>query len=305
MRRLLLPLLCLLALPVRAELPVTATDRGFSTSCAEMDNVLIGMENPEATRFTIRARHPAYTAGAEAPDHKADFSNCTFPQEPIWEFDLQSHVLHEDAQFRLQGHRLTRSWRPELVDVSVGERTWPGLHLLQLLVRRAEKDIEILVLYPHDGYWRAKPLPAMGHLDMPYGSSFLFGPIEVDRRPLVKFSHVRFDPATLTFTVDWVRGGQGTLRVVSAGADELRLEARMSRPVAGGPFAMLSSMFVTEDNADVGRLRSRDAGGVLWRRVPPVTFMPQVGAEFDFGRDLVSRHNTLAPDMIFGPFEGP
>ncbi|HEU0220976.1 MAG TPA: hypothetical protein VFR34_02050, partial [Paracoccaceae bacterium] len=206
-------------------------------------------------------------------------------------------------RLRLQGHRLAKSWRPELVDVSVGEHTWHGLHLLQLLVRRPEKDVEIMVLYPSDGYWRIKPLPALGRLDGPYGSSFLFGPIEVDRRPLVKLKSVRFDPGARTFELSFVKGGTGRLRLIAAGADELRLEAELDRPVIGGPFAMLSSMHVTEDNADVGRMRVRDPDGFLWRRFPVLAFKTIKGAEFDFGRDIPSRHNTLAPDLLFGPFE--
>lgn len=288
-----------------ADLPVRATDRGFVNACAEMDNVLVALESPGVARFTIRARHPVYALAAADPDHDPDFTGCVFPEEPIWDFTPESHILFEDHRFRLLGHRLAKSWRPELVDVTVGGRTWPGIHLLQLLVRRPEKDVEILVLYPHDGYWRAKPLPLPGRLDGPYGASFLLGPVETDRRPLVRLSGVRFDPATVAFTATFRSGGALTLRLLAVGADELRMEATLSAPVTAGPFALLSSMHVTEDNADTGRLRVRDAGGLFWRRHPPVGFMPVTGAEFDFGRDIPSRHNTLAPDILFGPFTGP
>lgn len=313
MHRTLLALAVSAALPLAAlsaraaEVAVTARDAGFSTSCAEMDNVLVALEGPEVTRFTIRARHPFYTAAVPPREasYAADFTGCVFPEEPIWDFDRQSHIMWEDPRVRLVGHRLAKSWRPELVDVTVGERTFPGIHLVQLLVRRPEKDVEILVLYPHDGHWRAKPLPAPGFLDMPYGSSFLFGPVEKDRRHLVRYTGVRFDPETLAFTVGFAQGGEGRIRVLSAGSDELRLEAVLSRPVTGQPFALLSSMHVNEENSDVGRIRYRPAGSVTWNRIPPVTFMPPEGVEFDFGRDIPSRHNTFAPDMLFGPFTGP
>lgn len=300
----LIPILVLLALPAvaRAELPVTLTDTGYVTPCAEQDNVLVAMTAPQARRFEVRARHPAYHAGVEEHSSAADFTNCVFPDEPIWDFDLQSHVLFEDEAVRLQGHRLSKSWRPELVDVSVGERTWPGLHLLQLVAKRAEGEVEILVLYPSDGYWRPKPLPPEGHADSPYGASFVVGPVEVDRRPLVKLSAVAFDPERLAFRLEFVRGGGGEVRVVSAGIDELRLAVTLDGPVADGPVAMLSSMYVAEDNADIGRMRVRPEGGAFWEVAPVLGFAPLTGAEVAFERVVPSRHNTLAPDVIFGPF---
>lgn len=302
-------LIALAATAARAELAVTARDEGYVTTCAEMDNVVVTLESPEAARFEIRARHPAYAAAASQPSHAADFSNCDFPKEPIWDFEPESFVLHEDSRFRLQGHRLSKSWRPEEVSVSVGDRTWPVLHLLQLVVKTdggegsGGSDVQVLVLYPADGYWRAKPLPSAGRRDTPFGTSFLVGPVEVDRRPLVKLTGVRFDPVTLSFHLSFVRGGEGVVRVESADAEELRLGVALSDPVADLPFALLSSMHVAEDNADVGRIRNRPQGEVLWDRHPPVAFEAFQGAEFDFGRDVPSRHNTLAPDLVFGPFD--
>ncbi len=301
MRRCLVLLVLFVVTAARAEeeAVVTARDWGYVTQCAEQDNVVIALDGM-VRRFEVRARHPFYFPAVEEHSKVADFSNCVWPEQPVWHFDLQSHVLYEDAFIRLQGHRLRDSWRPELVDVSVGARTWPGLHLLQLLVKRPTGDEEILVLYPADGYWRAKPLAPDGHPETPYGTSFLFGPIETDRRPLVKLSGVRFDPVAMTFRVDYVAGGHGELAILSAGPDELVLEAWMSGEVTGGPFAMVSSMYVAEDNADIGRMRVRR--GAYWSRHPVVAFAPVSGQAFAFGRDTPSRHNTLAPDMILGPF---
>jgi hypothetical protein len=267
-----------------------------------MDNVLVGVTGPAVRRFEIEARHPVYAPLVADPISAADFTNCDFPPEPIWDFDRQTHLLWQDDRLKLVGHRLAKSWRPELVDVSVGDRTWPGLHLLQLSVLRPEGDVEVLVLYPSDGYWRAKPLPPAGQLDSPFGASFLIGPVEVDRRPLVRLSSVRFDPAGPAFEIAFVRGGSARLAIRSIGADMLRLEAVLSDPVPDLPFAMLSSMFVAQDNADIGVLRVRPAGAPFWETLPPVGFAPVEAGEAVFARDIPSRHNTLAPDIAFGPF---
>ena len=302
---LLLPYLLTIGSFARAELTVNAADLGFVTPCAEMDNVLVALTNPATTAFPITVRHPAYTSGTKEISQEADFTDCVFPpNQPVWRFTQESHVLYEDAQFRLQGHRLTASWRPELVPVSVGDKTWPDLHLLQLVAKRPNSEVEVLVLYPSDGHWRAKPLPPAGLADSPYGASFMIGPMEVDRRPLVKFTSIRFDPAAHAFTVQFAKGGEGRLTLESASIDELRLSVRFSAPVTGGPFAVFSSMYVNDGKADTSWMVTRTAGQPLWQARRPVTFQPLQAAEFGFTRTLPSGHNTLAPDYLFGPFTG-
>lgn len=302
MRAILSAVLILAAAAAGAELPVAVSDRGYLTRCAEKDNVVVAMTAPGARRFEVSARHPAFEARLADVSSAPDFTDCVFPVEPIWDFDPQTHLLHEDATWRLMGHRLEKSWRPELVDVAVGGRVWPGIHLLQLFLKRPEGDVEFLVLYPSDGYWRPRPLPPLGRSYSPYGASFLIGPVEHERRPLVRLSRVTFDPATVSFGLDFARGGGGRVRVAALGAEELRLEVTLDRPAGPGPTALLSSMFVADDNADVGRMRLRRPGAPLWRSLPPQGFAPEPAAEIAFDKTVPSRHNTLAPDVFFGPF---
>ena len=69
------------------------------------------------------------------------------------------------------------------------------------------------------------------------------------------------------------------------------------------PFAVLRSMFVTPDNADISALS--------WQATPssaPQSLaLPEVStleaAQLRFGRTLPSRHNTSAPDIRFSGFE--
>lgn len=294
-------ILCLLALPALAEERVRAISQGYVTRCAEMDNVLVALEHPSVTRFAIRARHPAYLAGREGDSMAPDFTDCDFPEEPIWDYAPFSVTLYEDERILLRGHRLAKSWRPEEVDFTVGDRTVRGLHLTQLFVKLDGRPVEVLVLYPSDGYWRPRPLPPVDRDETGFGSSLLVGPIELDRRPLVRLSGVTFDPGTLSYRLRFARGGEGVVRVASARRGETRLEVSFEAPMADGPFAMLSSMHVAPDNADVSRVSVRE--GPLWRTLPIDALESAEGAEFDFGRDAPSRHNFSAPDVTFGPFE--
>ncbi len=73
------------------------------------------------------------------------------------------------------GHVFPAFWRPATVPVKIGDRVEHGLHLIQLWMRVNERSEEMLVVYPPDGYWRARPLPPK-HLGWTaYGSSFMVG----------------------------------------------------------------------------------------------------------------------------------
>ena len=81
-------------------------------------------------------------------------------------------------------------WRPNQVPVRVADRVENGLHLLQLWTRGPSRSEEVLVLYPADGYWRARPLAPSNLNWSAYGSSFLIGPVESEARPVVDIKDV-------------------------------------------------------------------------------------------------------------------
>jgi hypothetical protein len=187
--------------------------------------------------------------------------------------------------------------------VRVGERVETGLHLLQLWMRYQERAEEVLVLYPADGYWRARPLPPPHLRWSAYGSSFLIGPVETSGRPLVDIKSVAFEPDTRTFRLEFVRGGSATLRLVKLDQERIALDVARDQAVAGEqPFAALRSMFVTEVNADVAHLAWRSKGGKRWEESPIMRFSRASAVEVWTGRHVPSRHNTSAPDTIFRGF---
>ena len=65
------------------------------------------------------------------------------------------------------------------------------------------------------------------------GSSFLIGPVETGPRPLVDIREVAFDPATRTFTLQFARGGGGTLRLDKLDQERIVLDVALIAPVAG------------------------------------------------------------------------
>jgi hypothetical protein len=289
--------------PARAEPEATAVWRGFPTTCAEMDNVVVALEGEGVRRFEIEARHPAYLAGLDGDVVEPDFSACDFPDEVIHTFDPFVLVLYEDERLYLVGWRFRLSWQPTAGSFVVGDRRVEGLHLTQLFMKTPEGPVEVLVLYPSDGYWRARPLPAPGLDETAYGASFVIGPVDDSlHRPFVRLSEIVFDPATVSYRLAFAEGGSAVVRMDSLSDAAQRLSVALDLPPGRDTLAVYSSMHVAPDNADVSRLGWRPGGQPLWRTAPIEAFGRATGAEFAFGRDVVSRHNSSAPDTIFRAF---
>jgi hypothetical protein len=304
-RELFVALVLIAASPAQAAdaLAVNVINASEPTLCAEKDNVYLKLQSGEARRFTVEAAHPAYMGTIVRDRWAPDFTHCNMSNDPAFKFDKRRLTIYETEEWQLVGLTFPSFWRSNQVRVRVGNRTETGFHLLQLWTRYQERAEEVLVLYPADGYWRARPLPPENLRWSAYGSSFLIGPVETDGRPFVDIKDVAFDPATRTFTLNFVRGGSATLRLDKLDQERIVLDVGLSAPVAAErPFAALRSMFVSEGNADVSQVRWRAKDSAQWTQMPVMYFKSAAAAELWAGRTVPSRHNTSAPDMIFRDF---
>lgn len=277
------------------------------TRCAEKDNVYLKLNSPSVRRFTIEAVHPAYI-GTVAIDRAApDFTNCDMSKDPSFAFEKRRQTIYETEEWQLVGLTFPSFWRPNQVPVRVGGRVETGFHLLQVWTRYQERAEEVLVLYPADGYWRARPLPPANLRWSAYGSSFMIGPIESDSRPFVDIREIVFDPATRTFTLQFSAGGSATLKLAELNQDRIVLDVDLAQPAAAErPFAALRSMFVGENNSDAAHFGWRGADPDVWIQSPIMGFTGASVSELWLGRTVPSRHNTSAPDMVFRNFSsGP
>ncbi len=283
------------------ELAVDVVNASEPTLCAERDNVTLKLASDKVRRFGIEAAHPAYIGTLVADRATADFSHCDFAVDPGAARKPERVTLYESQEWQLIGHRLEAFWRPGAVPVRAGDRVETGLHLIQLWHRFEERAEEVLVLYPPDGYWRARPLPPAHLRWSAYGSSFLVGPIETEERPFVDLTGIAFDPVALSFELKFARGGAADLRLAKLDRDRIALDVSLD-PVVGRPFAALRSMFVMETNADVARIAWREPGGKAWRETPIDRFERASAVELRAGRAVPSRHNSSAPDLRFSAF---
>jgi hypothetical protein len=270
------------------------------TRCAEEDNIYVKLIGAGLSRLSIEARHPAYAATLRQDSTAPDFTACDMSHDPSYAFTPKHVVLYEDAEYRLVGHTFATFWRKDAADFRVGATVTHDLHLVQLLRGVEGRRIEILVVYPADGYWRLKPLPPPGVPDTAYGSSFLIGPIEEGSRPYVSLSAIEFVPAQVAFRL-WFRDGTGSLRVTEASPERTRLEIALPPARGETPFAALRSMFVSPAIADTAAARltlADDRNETL-----PIIDLTTVEAlDATFLRSTPSRHNTSAPDLRFGDF---
>lgn len=273
------------------------------TRCQEEDNVYVKLIGASIARFRVVAVPPAYGAEITTDRSAPDFTNCDMRADPRFEFTPKTLTLFENAEIRLVGHTFASFWRPDVVVVSTGGAEFPGLHLLQLFTKANGGAEEVLVLYPTDGYWRAKPLPPAHLPGSAYGSSFLIGPITEAGRPLVAISAVNFDPAALTFALDFADGSRGRLAVAEVSRARIALDVAFDPPPAGEQaFAALRSMFVRADAADVATLWWRDRADAPWQDMAVMALDRVSAAAVRFGRSEVSLHNTSAPDLMFLDF---
>jgi hypothetical protein len=296
--------------PAYAEpIGVTATNETVPTLCAEEDNVYVTLASPTGgepiTRFSVGARHPAYVGTIVSDMSAADYSNCERSNEQFFEFDTRRVTLYEDRSVWLIGYVYERYWLDKDVPVRVGDRVEHGLHMIQLWVQGPRGPEEFLVLYPPDGYWRLRPLMPAHLKGTAYGSSVLFGPIETKTRPIVEIDAVSFDPETRTFDIAFSRGGHAVVTVKQADDAGTVLDVDFGDTPLTGVFAGVRSMYVTPGNADASEVGWRGEAERAWHFEPLPTF---TGAddvrELWVGRHIVSRHNTSAPDTVFGDFEG-
>jgi len=284
------------------ELAVQVLNASEPTLCAEKDNVYLQFLSEEVRRFTVEARHPAYIGTIVIDRWAPDFTDCDMSNDPVYTFERRRLTIYETEEWQLVGLTFPSFWRPNQVPVQVGSRLETGFHLLQVWTRYQERAEEVLVLYPADGYWRARPLPPQNLRWSAYGSSFLIGPIETRGRPLVDIADIAFDPQTRTFTLNFARGGGATLRLDKLDQERIVLDVAFSGTIGDTPFAALRSMFVTEGNCDVAQIGVREKDQEFWRQQPVMDFEGANAAALWAGRLVPSRHNTSAPDMTFRNF---
>jgi len=286
----------------------TIDNETHATACAEEDNVSLNLSGKAIRRFRVEALPPAYLDTIEQDRTAPDFSGCNFdggthPTDPRYGFKERRAVLHDGPRWQIVGITLPSFWRPERVPIRVDGRPDRGFHMIQVFAKTAAKPLEALVMYPADGYWRIKPLPAPRFGDGVYGSSFVMGPVEQAGRPMARIASIAIETKPLVFTLRFANGGEAKVEVREISEARTTLDVAMKPGRGHGPrFAVLRSMYVAPDNADMSEVAWRATPDAAEARKPLPEVRTLDAADVRFGRSIPSRHNTSAPDIRFGGF---
>lgn len=285
------------------ELAVDVANRSTPVFCAEKDNIELTFSSPAVRQFRIQAVHPNYIGTINVDRYAPDFTACDMSQDPVYKSDARRVTFWETPEFWLTGYTYPSFWRPANTSVRVGDREEKGLHMVQLWMKYRERAEEVLVFYPPDGYWRARPLPFADMRWTAYGSSFLVGPVEVQDRPIVDIKTIVFDPDKMTFTLQFARGGSATIRLDTIDQERMILDTSISADAPRTyPFLSMRSMYATEFNSDVARVAWRSKGAEGWGESTIMNWKGGSATEVWAGRVIPSIHNKSAPDMVFSHF---
>ncbi|MDX2288854.1 MAG: hypothetical protein NW217_08555 [Hyphomicrobiaceae bacterium] len=291
------------------KIAVKVENKSEPVLCAEKDNVTLTLSHAAVTSFRVEAAHPSYIGTIDKDNFAPDWTACDFAAEALGQAGPQEPPkkvsLYEGLDLSVTGFTIPSFWRKRSVPITIDGKTFDDIHLLQVWVRHAERAEEVLVLYPTDGYWRARPLPPE-HLGWSaYGSSVLVGPVEDAGRPVVNLAAVAFDPKTRVFDLAFAGGGAAKLTISKLDRERQVLDVTFDKPIGGPPFAALRSMYITKFNNDVAEVAVQEEGAPAWREEPVMSFSGAAKAlQLWTGRTAVSRHNTSAPDTVFGGFVG-
>jgi hypothetical protein len=129
------------------------------------------------------------------------------------------------------------------------------------------------------------------------------GPVQPGLRPVVDIASITVRPDPLSIRVRFSDGGSAEVRVAEVSRMRTALDVRLHPPTRGErPFAVLRSMYVAPDNADMAVVRWQAAPSGPWQTqaLPEVSTLE--ATDVLFGRTRPSRHNTSAPDIRFSAF---
>lgn len=305
------------SLPAKAfdpdEIAVAVTNRSEPVLCAEKDNIQIDFASPGVKTFRVQAAHPAYIGTIGVDRYLPDFTACDMSKDPVVATSVKKTVrrtIYETPDFQLVAYTYPTFWRAANTPVRVIDpdnkidATFREIHLLQVWTLHRERAEEVLVVYPPDGYWRARPLPFADMRWTAYGSSFLIGPVEIQERPIVDLKLITYDAQTKTFTLDFARGGSAKMKIEALDQEHMALDVSLAGAIPRDlPFASLRSMYITDINNDAARVAFKPRNGQRWGEAHVMDFKSADATEFWLGRTTASKHNTSAPDMIFGAFK--
>jgi hypothetical protein len=252
------------------------------TLCAEEDNIDIPLYYPNLTAYRLIATHPTYLP-TNVTDKGKNCTNCQCTNKTSI-----AKKIYDDGNVIIEAVKESPWWRNEegmnitaKGGMSMSNATY--FRIYKLIDKGYGDYPQIFVLY-EDGNSRIIPEPPLDLKNVTFGSSVILGLLDID--------NVEIDPSNLAMDIAY---SDKTTAHVELQVDRTRNIVEVSNityDTSNHPFARFRSMWVTDGNADIDHIRTRDGvfpimGG--WTELK--------GTWWQFFRKVPSIHNTYCPDI--------
>ncbi len=294
---------------IAAPASVTVSNHSRTTACAEEDNVSLHLQAPASRAPARRGAAAPYLDRVDRDVTTPDFSGCNFdggahPTDPAYRFREAPWSCCTTAR---DGASSGSRCRPSGARSGCRCASASARCAASICCRCSRRPAtpsprEVLVLYPADGYWRIKPVPAPRFGDGVYGSSFLLGPVVDDGRPVVNIASIRIETRPLVLRLRFADGGQARVAVVEASRARERWTCRCASVASRDTVRHLRSMHVAPDNADASEIRWRQDANAALQVQPLETVAAHRGDRRALRPQRPSR-GTSAPDLRYRDFE--
>jgi len=308
---------------------IEALNQTYEASCAEWDNVRIAFKRragndklPTVVRVT--AKHPRYVNATDEDGKEARFCDCSSDGPPIGQPATGAHIEcnYSNREFYNDGRVVLKAW----CDPSWGydlmaltDKNGPilnGLHATNVEMYAKIPGTPdfggVFVLY-QNGYSRMLPMVPLKMPSsswIPFGTSTVLGPSRDGVFPHASITHLELKEVVVekvSFGVKYAFGNDASEVVLEYTPSRLASTLQLYGISWSDPslaYIRLSSMYVQPGVSDAEVLL--DGKGTPHRlamtsAVPGAdqdAWMNASGPAWFLGKECVSEHNTLAPDML-------
>eukprot|EP01083_Nonionella_stella_P248825 861039_1 len=289
------------------------TDHSMVDTCAEESNVLIPViANPKyndlvvVDLINIYATYPIYFKDNPPNQRTANFTSCDFANTSGEIITESTHTLFDNGYLVIDAVYFSNWWSGSFMRVAVsGGQNVSNAAYWRVTQKVPDSEYwrQTVVMY-QDGNIRLKPHPPSCYGDwIPFGSSIIIGNTLYDDlfddRPYAAISTVDIYPTSdykyITATIVFENGDSMSI-ALDVGVDYSQINvSNITFSDTKGSLVTFRSMYVDQDNNDVDTVRVNDNSMYEIMQIPNAL----EGSLFEFGRQCISKHNTLSPDISF------
>eukprot|EP01083_Nonionella_stella_P184865 672520_1 len=257
--------------------------------------------------INIYATYPIYFGDNPANQRGADFTSCDFSSNSDGGTVTETtQTLFDNGYLIIESVYVSNWWLGSFMTVGVsgGQSVTNAAYwrVTQKMSVHIQDYQQTMVMY-QDGNIRLLPHPPSCYGDwIPFGSSIIIGNTVSDvqeNRPYAAISTVNIYPTNnykyMTANIVFENGDSLSIALDVGDSYTQISVSNITFSDPTGSLVTFRSMYVDADNNDVDTVRVNDNSMYGIMQISNVL----EGSLFEFGRQCISKHNTLSPDISF------